>query len=275
VKVGFIGLGNQGAPIAERMRAGGAELTVWARRAAATDPFREAGAHVAATPAELAAACEVIGVCVVGDADVREVLVGDGETGLLAGVRPGAVIAIHATVAPETVIELEVLARDRGAHLLDAPVSGGPAGAKAGTMTVMVGGSAEALAIARPAFELFAETIPHLGPVGSGQVLKLLNNNLAYANAAMAVSALRIAGSLGIDVDRAAEIIRVSSGASRGLDIVSTPLLAKAAGPTSNVAKDVAHFHHLLEQRGLADAPLAQVSKTAPGVIKDFARERL
>lgn len=272
MKVGFIGLGNQGGPIAQRMMQQGADLTVWARRREALEPFVAAGATAAPTPAALAQACDVIGVCVVADDDVRQVIA--GEEGLLAGARRGAVIAVHATVAPQTVIDLEKQAAARGVHLLDAPVSGGPKGALAGTMTVMTGGSAEALAIARPVFELFAAEVPHLGPVGSGQIMKLLNNNLCYANAALAVSALRIAKGLGVDPARAAEIMVISSGMSRGLEIVADPkVLAKAAGPTSNIRKDVGHFLHLLEDPGLADALLARVTEGAADAVEGYARE--
>ncbi len=158
--------------------------------------------------------------------------------------------------------------------MLDAPVSGGPIGAKAGTMTVMLGGDADVVARARPVLETWASKIPHLGPVGAAQMMKLLNNNLCYANCAMAVSALRIAGELGIDVERAAEIMRVSSGGSRGLDLVSNPaILARAASPTSAVGKDVRLFLELMEAAGLAGSPLAEVSATTVEELASFARE--
>ena len=269
MRIGFIGLGNQGAPIAHRMLQGGADLTVWARRPAALEPFVAAGATAAETPAALAARCDVVGVCVVADDDVRQVVA--GENGLIGAMRPGGVIAIHATVAPETVVALEALARAAGVHLLDAPVSGGPQGAREGTMTVMVGGSPEALEIARPALALFASAIPHLGPVGSGQVLKLLNNNLCYANAAMAASALEVAEALGVDPRRAADVMRISSGASQGLNIVATDaVLKKATGPTSNIRKDVGHFLNLLRARGLEGAPMARAAATTADVLEAF-----
>jgi 3-hydroxyisobutyrate dehydrogenase-like beta-hydroxyacid dehydrogenase len=140
-------------------------------------------------------------------------------------------------------------------------------------MTVMVGGSAEALEIARPALALFASAIPHLGPVGSGQVLKLLNNNLCYANAAMAASALEVAEALGVDPQRAADVMRASSGASQGLNIVATDaVLQKAVGPTSNIPKDVGHFLDLLRARGLEDAPVARAAATTADVLQAFVK---
>src|SRR3546814_14956400 len=105
-------------------------------------------------------------------------------------MRPGSVLAIHSTLLPETVIGLDKAARARGVHVLDAPVSGGHNGAKAGTMTVMVGGTSDALDIARPVFNSFARLVAHLGPVGSGQLIKLLTNNLASATVVASIYAL-------------------------------------------------------------------------------------
>lgn len=265
VRVGFIGLGDQGGPIVLRMLRQGLKVCVWARRPEACQPFLAAGATVAETPAALAAACDVVGICVVNDDDVRQVV--QGETGLLAGTPPGAVIAVHLTVAPQTVIQLAAEARAKGVLVLDAPVSGGAKGAAAGTMTVMVGGDPAALEIARPVFATFATAVPHLGPVGSGQLLKLLNNNLCYANMVMAIEALELAERLGVDPAAAGQILRVSSGASIGLEIVTDHrMLGKAAGPSSSVGKDVAHFLDVLRGAGLQAPGLAAVSATAPTV---------
>jgi 3-hydroxyisobutyrate dehydrogenase len=223
----------------------------------------------------LGAACALVGICVAHDDDVRDVVLRDGQ-GVLYGMAPGSVIAIHSTVAPDTVIALERAARERGVHLLDAPVSGGSRGALAATMTVMVGGDGAALEIARPVFTTFATTIAHLGPVGSGQLMKLLNNNLCYANAAMAVSALELAEQLGMDPRVAAGVLKVSSGASVGLTIVTEESsLRKASGPTSNIAKDVQHFRHLLEKRGLADAALATAAATTASRVDAYAKRTL
>jgi len=270
MKVGFIGLGDQGAPIAHRMIDGGMELTVWGRRPASVEPFVAKGARVATSPAELAAAVQLVGVCVTADDDVREVVA--GPQGVLQGARPGTVIAIHATISPGTVIDLEVAAREKGVHLLDAPVSGGAAGARAGTMTVMAGGSAEALEVARPALETFAKNIPHLGAVGAGQQLKLLNNNLCYANIAMAVSAVEVAAKLGVDPERAAEIMMVSSGTSAGLGILlNRPLLAHATSAASAIPKDIRIFQALMAEHGLGERLVPQVTRTTVEAMKRYA----
>src|SRR5690606_13897357 len=178
---------------------------LWARREATLDAFAGSNAFVAPSVAALASGCDLLGICVVNDDDVRDVLLAGGA---LEAMRPGGVIAVHSTLLPQTVIDLGGLARKRGLHLLDAPVSGGARGAEAGTMTVMVGDDAEPLQRARPVFEAFATSIPHLGPLGSGQLMKLLNNNLCYANLTMGIYALELAAQLRMDPAVVAGIIR-------------------------------------------------------------------
>jgi len=274
IRAGFIGLGNQGGAIAERMLSQGVDLRVWARRPEAMEPFVRLGAKTAPTPAALAAECDLVGVCVINDKDVRDVIL--GENGLLAGMKPGGVIAVHATVPPESVTELEPYCREKGVLLLDAPVSGGPEGAAAGTMTVMVGGEAATLAIAQPVFETFATKIPHLGPLGSGQMVKLLNNNLCYANVAMSISALEVAERLGMDVDRVGEVMNGSSGSSRALRLVTDEVtLRKASGPSSNVRKDINCFLDVLRKFDVKGALVAEMSASAPDRIDAFAAKRL
>lgn len=268
--VGFIGLGNQGAPIAHRIAAAGWPLTVWARRPASLAGF---AAKFAATPAALAAGCDLIGICVINDDDVREVL--GGPAGVLAGVRPGTIIAIHSTILPETITELAALAAEKGAFLFDAPVSGGPRGAEAGTMTVMAGGDAGVLARAKPVFESFADTIMHLGPLGSGLMVKLINNNLCFANMTMGIHALELARRLGIDMEVAASVITASSGASVGFGLLTDPVLfAKITGPGSNVAKDIDHLVKVAEHHSVGDAALVTVTRGSVAALTAFAAAR-
>ncbi|MDB5448670.1 MAG: hypothetical protein JWQ97_3987, partial [Phenylobacterium sp.] len=270
-RVGFIGLGNQGSPIARRIRDAGYPLGIWARREATLAPFADSGAVAAPSPAALAAGCDLLGICVVNDDDVREVLLGQGA---LAAMKPGGIIALHSTLLPESVIELDALARARGVHLLDAPVSGGARGAEAGTMTVMVGGDAEVLERVRPVLETFATSVAHLGPAGSGQMIKLLNNNLCYANLTMGIYALELAERLGMDPKVAASIIRTSSGMSAGFGILTdATMFAKINGSTSNLSKDIHHLVEVAAAQGLEDADLLQVTKTTAARIAKFAAD--
>ncbi|MET8207689.1 NAD(P)-dependent oxidoreductase [Streptomyces sp. NPDC005373] len=212
---GFIGLGSQGAPMARRILDAGLPLTLWARRPESLEPFAGTKAQFASSPAELAAACDVVGVCVVADADVDEVVL--GTSGILAGLRPGAVLAVHSTVHPDTCRRLGALAAERGAHVVDAPVSGGGPGASAGRLLVMAGGSTEAVERCRPVFETYGDPVVHLGPLGSGQVTKLLNNVLFTANFGIAASALALGRRLGVEPERFAEVAGHGSAASFAL----------------------------------------------------------
>jgi 3-hydroxyisobutyrate dehydrogenase-like beta-hydroxyacid dehydrogenase len=240
IRAGFIGLGSQGAPMARRIAEAGFPLTLWARRPASLEPFAGTAAKVARTPAELAAASDVIGLCVRDDDDIREVTA--GEDGILAGVAPGTVIAVHSTVHPDTVKQLSVRAREKGAAVVDAPVSGGQPAAAAGRLLVMAGGDPEAVARCQPVFATFGDPVVHLGPLGAGQVAKLLNNTLFTAHLAVAASLLKLGADLGVDTARLAQVLGHGSGASFGLARVadaggSLSRIAGHAGPL--LAKDV------------------------------------
>jgi 3-hydroxyisobutyrate dehydrogenase-like beta-hydroxyacid dehydrogenase len=223
ITTGFIGLGSQGGPMAQCMIDAGFPTMLWARRPESLAPFANTPAKTAATLAELGAACEHIGICVVDDASVIATC-----EALLPAMRPGSRVVIHSTILPETCISLAARFAERGIALIDAPVSGGGQGATARTLTVMVGGEAEAVAAARPVFESFAGLIIHLGPVGAGQNAKLVNNTLMAANMALADAALRVGGALNIDRAALIELIKVSTGRSFSFDV-----RARMADPSS------------------------------------------
>ena len=209
-----------GGAIATRIIHAGWNTILWARRSSALDEFRGPNVEVAETPAELAATADVIGICVWSDDDVREVVA--GERGVIAGCRPGTVIAIHSTVLPSTVRELAALAAKTGVRVVDAPVSGGRKVALAGFLTLAVGGDAGALAYCRPVFDAFAGEVVCLGDVGAGQVAKLLNNTLFAANLAVADDAITLGEAMGVDAGALAQFLAAGSGRSYGLDIAQT-----------------------------------------------------
>lgn len=236
-RCGFIGVGDQGGPMAQRMIESGLPVTIYARRAEVRAHFLQQGATaVVDSVAALAEQVDYVGICVVDDAAVDDVC-----RQLLPAMRPGGYVVIHSTVSPTLCARLAADAEARGLQLLDAPVSGGGQSAAAGTLSVMVGGSAEAYAAIRPVLDTFARRIFHLGPVGSGQKAKLVNNSLLTANIAVAYHALQAARELGIDRQTLVELIRCSSGHSQGFDVsarMQTPdgfahggaLLAKDVG---------------------------------------------
>lgn len=214
IRCGFIGLGSQGAPMAARMIAAGFPTVLWARRAETLEPFANSGAEFATSIAELAKQAEHVGICVVNDNDVLQVC-GD----LIPALPSGARIAIHSTVHPDTVRQIALDAARSSVAIIDAPVSGGEPAAKAGTLTVLAGGDADAVEKARPIFETFGSLIPHLGEVGAGQHTKLINNALMAANMAMADHALTAAAALGIEKEALLGLLAASSGRSFALEV--------------------------------------------------------
>jgi 3-hydroxyisobutyrate dehydrogenase len=238
IRVGFIGLGSQGAPIARRIIDGGFPVTLWARRRATLEPFATAPAAVAGSPARLAAASDLVCLCVRDDADVEAVA--SGPDGILAGLRAGGVIAVHSTVHPDTCRRLAERAAAVGAHVADAAVSGGSPAAEAGRLLVMVGGDDATVARCRPVFETYGDPVVHLGPLGSGQLAKLLNNAAFTAHLGVAASLLSLGRALSVDPARLAEVIVHGSGRSFALERV-----AAAGGTLDRIA---GHAGHLLDK---------------------------
>ncbi len=202
------------------------------------------------------------------DNDIREVT--SGEEGVLARVTPGSVIAVHSTVHPDTAKQLSISARERGALVVDAPASGSQPAAAAGRLLVMVGGDDAAVERCCPVFEAFGDPVVHLGPLGSGQVTKLLNNTLFTAHLSVAASLLKLGGDLNVDTGRLAEVLGHGSGASFGLARVADAggtldRIGGHAGPL--LAKDVRLTVAVAEAAGLADAVASPVVTAADAAL--------
>ena len=248
MQVGFIGLGSQGAPMARRIIEGGFPTTLWARRLATLEPFADTPAKIAQSPAELATSSNLVCLCVVGEADIEQVV--NGEDGLLAGLKPGSIIAVHSTVHPDTCKALAKKAASKGVSVIDAPVSGGGPAAASGRLMVMVGGEADSVERCRPVFETYADPVVHLGELGSGQTTKLLNNLLFTANLGTAATALSLASALGISPERLTEVISRGSGNSFALNVIGDEgTLDRLAGLAGTLLqKDVRLIVDLAEQ---------------------------
>lgn len=268
MRVGFIGLGSQGGPMARRIVEGGFETTLWARRQASLEPYADTAAKTAASPAELAAASDLVCLCVVGDDDVREVLY--GQNGVMAGMASGGVVAIHSTVHPDTCREVAEKAGAQGVSVIDAPVSGGGPAVEEGKLLVMVGGEEDVVERCRPVFATYADPIVHLGPLGSGQVTKILNNLLFTANLGSALSTLDLGVALGIPRDRLAEVLNGGSATSKALASISmfggtADGLAPIAGAL--LQKDVRHAASIAAH---ASAPEGAVFTAADAALKSM-----
>ena len=241
VTAGFIGLGSQGAGMAQRIIEQGVPASLWARRAASLEPFAGT-ATFAADPVALGRASDVVGICVTDGAAVREVTLGPG--GVLAGMRAGSVLAIHSTIGTEECREIAEAGAACGVDVIDAPVSGGGAAAAAGQLTVYVGGPDDAIARARPVFDTYGNPVLHMGPLGAGLRTKLLNNALNAAHFALAHDALAIGAALGLDPDALGEALSSGSGRSFSLEVFvrlrSFDAIAEHVGPI--MAKDMGLF---------------------------------
>jgi 3-hydroxyisobutyrate dehydrogenase-like beta-hydroxyacid dehydrogenase len=172
-RIGFVGLGTMGASMAANLLRAGAPLTVWNRTPGRSADLAEEGAAVAATPAELAAAVDVIVVCVSDTPDVESVLF--GPDGVAAGVKPGSLVVDCSTISPGATRGFGERLAAAGVGMVDAPVSGGSEGARLGTLTIFAGGSDADVARALPVLQAIGKTITHLGPLGNGQAAKAVN----------------------------------------------------------------------------------------------------
>jgi 3-hydroxyisobutyrate dehydrogenase-like beta-hydroxyacid dehydrogenase len=211
VKVGFIGLGSMGLPMAQRIQSKGHDLTVFARRQASLEPLAGTGVSIAATPAEMGAVVDAVGVCVFDAGGVSEVMF--GPEGLVETLKTGSVVLVHSTVSPMAVQKIAEDAATFGVRVLDAPVSGGSPKVLMGELTIMVGGDVEALAEVSDLLAALSNHVVHLGGVGAGSLAKLINNSLFSAQIALADDAMRVGESLGVDPAGLADVLLASSSA--------------------------------------------------------------
>ena len=216
MRVGFIGLGAMGRPMALNLLRGRHELTVYARGAASLEPLVERGAAIAATPAALAAGCDAVFTMLTGTADVEQILLGDD--GIVHGARPGTVVIDTSTIEPTATRKIAAGLGERGVDMLDAPVSGGPHGARDATLSIMVGGTADALDRARPLFDCIGTKVLHMGDHGAGQATKACHQLLLLVTAQGVAEALTLARRCGLDVGRVREAMLQGMASSRVLD---------------------------------------------------------
>lgn len=267
MKVGFIGLGNIGRPMALRLATAPAELELdLVVYDVAPEPLAEldaAGASIAGSVAELAAGCAVVCVMVRDDEQVRDVL---GE--VWGAAHDGLVVVVHSTVAPETPRQLEISAAKHGVLLVDAPVSGGAMGAADGSLAILVGGSDQAFAACSVVLARMGSMVVHAGPIGSGTRMKLARNLMHFVAFTAATEAQRLAEAAGLDLKRLGEVVRHTDAITGGPGAImhretSAPLASDDFwhGVFSHVAalgeKDLRFAIDLADELGV-DVPLAR-----------------
>jgi 2-hydroxy-3-oxopropionate reductase len=223
MKIGFAGMGIMGRGMAANLVSTGHDVTVWNRTRERTADLAAAGATVAETPASLAAACDITMMCVSDTPDVEQVAL--GESGLIEGLGAGKLVVDHSTISASATRRFAAAVREVGAAWVDAPVSGGSEGAERGTLAVMVGGDSADVDRARPFLEAYGTTITHVGPVGSGQMVKQINQVLVVVNCLAVSEALLLAKAGGLDLDATIEAVKGGGAgswmlANRGPQIV-------------------------------------------------------
>lgn len=204
-RVGFVGLGNIGEPMAKTLCGGPFELVVYDLVAAPVERLAQAGAKAAKSGRELGERCQVVGVCVVDDAATEAVVA--GEDGILAGAGPGTVIVLHSTIHPATAKALAARAESQGVAVVDAQMTGGAALAATGELRFMVGGDESALARCRPMLETMGAEITQCGGIGMGAVAKLCNNLAQFVAWVGITEAARLADHAGLERDQLVEVL--------------------------------------------------------------------
>jgi 2-hydroxy-3-oxopropionate reductase len=225
MKLGFIGLGAMGRPMALHLLEAGHELSVYARRAEAAQPLVDAGATRRATPAEVAAASEVVFTMVTTGADVEAVALGEG--GIIHGAKAGTVLVDMGTIPPDTARRIAAKLAERGIEAIDAPVSGGEVGAQNATLAIMAGGRAEVLARVRPLLEKLGKTIVHIGPNGAGQVAKACNQMIMVSCIEAVAEAMLLAQRSGADPEKVRLALSGGSAGSRVLEVFGAKMTAR------------------------------------------------
>lgn len=265
-RLGYIGLGNMGAPMAKRMVEWPGGVTVFDLRTEAMTPLVQAGAGPADSVADVAAAADIISVTVLDDAQVREVV-----AELAANAKPGTVIAIHSTIADTTAAELAEQLKPQGIHVIDAPVSGGAGAAEKGQLATMVGAERAVYEQIKPAFKCWASLVIHAGEPGAGTRMKLARNMLTFTGYAAAGEAMKLAEAAGLDLQALGRVVRHTDALTGG------PGAIMLLDSTAPLAED--HFLRdaFTHTRGLGekDLSLALALGESAGVELPLARMAL
>ena len=203
--IGFIGLGIMGRGMVQNLLEAGFRVRVWNRTTEKMTGLLDAGAEAGSDPADVAAQTDIAITCVSDTPDVEAVILGD--RGVLAGSRTGSLVVDMSTISPSVTRDIAAQLLDADVQMLDAPISGGSEGAAKGTLSIMVGGAAEHVERAMPAFQAMGKTITHVGPIGAGQTVKLVNQIVVVVNMLAAAEGLLFAQAAGVDLEKTLDAI--------------------------------------------------------------------
>ncbi|HRX01801.1 MAG TPA: NAD(P)-dependent oxidoreductase [Anaerolineae bacterium] len=253
-RIGFIGLGIMGRGMAANILKAGFPLTVWNRTPERTEALAAAGAAVAATPAALAAASDIVITCVSDTPDVQAVIL--GEDGVLGGAQSGSLVIDMSTISPAVTQEIAAALSARGVAMLDAPVSGGSEGAARGTLSIMVGGAVEALERAMPVLQTMGQRITHVGSTGAGQTVKLVNQVIVVGNCLAMAEGLMLAQAGGVDLEKALEAVSGGAAGSWMLSNRGPQILARDWRPGFTIDLQQKDLRLVLEAADAVGTPV-------------------
>ncbi|GBC78585.1 2-hydroxy-3-oxopropionate reductase [bacterium HR08] len=259
MRLGFIGLGTMGRPMAMNLLRAGFPLTVYNRTASKAQPLLEMGAAWAPSPADLAEASEVVLTMLSDTPDVEAVLFGPG--GVWEGIRPGSIVIEMSTIAPEAAAAFARRLAERGCEMLDAPVSGGERGAIEGTLAIMVGGREDTFQRCLPILRALGKTIIYTGPSGNGQKTKLVNQLICALTIIAVIEGVHLAESLGLNLETTFRVVSGGAAASWMLSTLAPKIIQNDFAPGFKIAlqqKDLRLVREAIQQisgRALENEP--------------------
>jgi len=273
--IGFVGLGIMGSRQAANLRRAGFDLTVYNRTRSTADAWaQEHGAQVAATPREVAKRSDVVISMVVDGDQVEEVLLADPD-GAVHGARDGALFVDMSTIAPTQTRAIGARLAEHGVAFLDAPVTGSAPKAADGTLTIMAGGEEADFERARPLLEAMGRLVLHVGPLGQGEMVKLINNAVAAVNCVVVAQALLVGRRTGVDVAKLVEVMGAGSGGSTMLSLKAGPMIEHDFTPLFKLEHMLKDVRLCLEEGQAAGVPFPAAAAArelySAGMSRDLA----
>lgn len=254
MRIGFVGLGIMGRPMAKNLLKAGFDVTAYNRSEGPRAEVQAAGARIAASPAEAARDAELVITMVTDSPDVEAVCL--GPQGVIEGARAGTVLVEMSTISPEVTRQVGAKLAERGVRMLDAPVSGGDSGAIAGTLSIMAGGEAADLERARPALEAMGKRIVHCGPLGAGQTVKLCNQIAVSLTNLALCEALIFAEKNGVDPAKMLEAVSAGAGGSWQMTNLGPKMIVRDFAPGFKVRLQRKDLRLAIENAGQGNAAL-------------------
>ena len=275
MKVGFIGLGNMGQGMAQNLLSKGADLNVYTRNPEKIKNMEKKGAKGCYSLAQLVESSEIIFTCLPDINTSLDIIV--GESGIMSFISDESKIIVdHSTVDIAASKKCYEVVKTRGSNFLDAPISGGPVGAKDGTLSIMVGGDSDSFDKSMPYFEMMGTTIKRMGDSGTGTAMKLINQLLTAVHTTASAEALSLANAAKVDIDSAMEILMVSFGFSRMLErsapIIRDRKFEGSSVPARNIHKDISIIEKMGQDLSVK-LPLTEVSKKLYDLLKNEGKE--